>query len=252
MLKRLSIRFRLTAWYSLSLTVILGLVAVASYFAMRASMYRAVDVDLRYRITGVEDFLESKRSSSLKDLPDAIAENGTLGVLFRLFDDNGQLIYQSSPLTSHQVDTSAPSPSGATIVYRDVGEGWPVRLAAQRVMFRGQPVIVEVAQPLRFHYASLGQFATSLLICLPLLTQLRPRRHPCRSKRNSPAWRYMRGWRKRCPHKCQSNQMRRIWLQGLASTWSSVLSAMEFLERSRLRSRKANSRVHHTFSKAKA
>jgi heavy metal sensor kinase len=169
MLERFSIRFRLTAWYSLSLAVVLGLLAVASYFAMRASMYRAVDVDLRFRVAGVEAFLESQRSSSLSDLPDEITRKSTLGVLFQIFDDNGKLIYQSEPLASHHIRPIAPSPPGATIVYRDLTQGWPVRLAAQRITFRGQPIIVEVAQPLRFHHASLREFATSLLISLPLL-----------------------------------------------------------------------------------
>jgi len=53
MFSRFSIRFRLTAWYSLTLATVLGLLAVASFFAMRESMYRTVDVDLRYRLSGV-------------------------------------------------------------------------------------------------------------------------------------------------------------------------------------------------------
>jgi two-component system, OmpR family, heavy metal sensor histidine kinase CusS len=169
MLERFSIRFRLSAWYSVSMAVVLGLLAIASYFAMRASMYRAVDVDLRYRIAGVEEFLESQGSSSLSESPYEITHKSTLGVLFQIFDENGKLIYQSDALASHHISPLAPSPLGATIVYRDLTQGWPVRLAAQRVSFRGQSIIVEVAQPLRFHYASLREFATSLLISIPLL-----------------------------------------------------------------------------------
>lgn len=169
MLERFSIRYRLTVWYSLSLAAVLALLAVASYFAMRASMYRAVDVDLRFRVAGVEEFLESLQSSKLSELRDEITHKSTLGVLFRIFDDNGKLIYQSDPLGSHHIGTVPPSPPGATIVYRDLSQGWPVRLAAQRVFFRGQPLIIEVAQPLHFHYASLREFATSLLISVPLV-----------------------------------------------------------------------------------
>jgi two-component system, OmpR family, heavy metal sensor histidine kinase CusS len=173
MLERFSIRFRLTAWYSLSLALVLGLVAVASYFAMRASMYRAVDVDLRYRVAGVEEFLESQESSSLSELPEEIAGKSTVDVLFQVFDDQGKLIYQSEVLASHHINPVAPSVPGATIVYRDFGdEHWPVRLAAQRITFQGQPIIVEVAQPLRFHYASLQEFAMSLLVALPLLVAI--------------------------------------------------------------------------------
>ena len=54
MFSRLSIRMRLTAWYAASLAILLGGLAIASYFVMRASIYRAVDVDLQYRIESVE------------------------------------------------------------------------------------------------------------------------------------------------------------------------------------------------------
>ena len=170
MLGRFSIRFRLTAWYSLSLAVVLGLLAVASYFAMRASMYRAVDVDLRFSLAGVAQFLESQQGSSLSALPDEIARKSTLGVLFQIFDDQGKLIYQSDVLASHHIKPVAPTASGTEIAFHETGpEGWPVRLAAQRVTFGGQPIVVEVAQPMRFHYASLREFAASLLVSLPLL-----------------------------------------------------------------------------------
>lgn len=167
--EHLSIRFRLTAWYSLSLAAVLALVAVASYFAMRASMYRAIDVDLRFRVAGVEEFLESRPGSDVRDLSKEIAANNTLGVLFRIFGDGGQLIYESGPLTDHHLSQVAPVPEGAAVLYRDEAVGWPVRLAAQRIVFRGQPLIVEVAQPLRFHYASLRDFEAALIVSLPLL-----------------------------------------------------------------------------------
>jgi heavy metal sensor kinase len=169
MFSRFSIRFRLTAWYAFSLVLLLGSLAVASYFAMRASMHRAVDVDLRYRLSGIEEFLESQASTDLHDLPRAIAQHSTLGVLFQIFDDTGKLIYQSDPLATHRMHLAAPSPIGAAILYREISEGWPVRLASQRISFRGHTIIVEAAQPLRFHYASFREFATGLLISLPLL-----------------------------------------------------------------------------------
>lgn len=114
MFSRFSIRFRLTAWYSLTLATVLGLLAVASFFAMRESMYRTVDVDLRYRLSGVEEFLESQASSNLSELPAEIGEKSTLGVLFQIFDNTGKLIYQSDPLASHHISPAPPSSAGAT------------------------------------------------------------------------------------------------------------------------------------------
>jgi len=57
--------------------------------------------------------------------------------------------------------TSAP---GATIVYRDLSKAWPVRLIARTVSFLGRTIIIEVAQPLLFHYASLREFEKTLSV----------------------------------------------------------------------------------------
>jgi hypothetical protein len=131
MLGRFSIRFRLTAWYALSLALALALLAVASYCAMRASMYRAVDVDLRFGLSGVEEFLESQRSPNLNELPDEIAQKGTLGVLFQIFDDTGKLIYQSAPLADHHISPVARRPQAqglSTVTLPEVGPcAWLLR-----------------------------------------------------------------------------------------------------------------------------
>jgi len=169
---KFSIRFRLTGWYSLSLAVVLGLLAVGSYFAMRASLYRTVDGELRYRLLGVEQFISAQSSATPDDLSEELAEAGSLDVLFRIFDETGKLTFESAPLTSHGVDRTPPSIRGEGITYREFSKSWPLRLAAQRVQFRGHPIIIEVAQPLRFHQTSLHEFARSLLISIPLLVVL--------------------------------------------------------------------------------
>ncbi|HUN87467.1 MAG TPA: ATP-binding protein [Terriglobales bacterium] len=172
MLGRFSIRFRLTAWYAVSLALLLGILASASYYVMRASIYRAVDVDLRYRLASVEDeFREtlSENPSSFDKLANEVAQN-TQGALFQVFDEAGQLIYQSEQLALHHIQPSAPSLSGELIVFRNAGhEGWRVRLAAQRISLGGRNLIVEIAQPLRAYNASLRGFKTSLVIAIPLM-----------------------------------------------------------------------------------
>ena len=172
MLSRFSIRFRLTAWYAISLALLLGLLACASFYVMRASIYRAVDVDLRYRLASVEDEFRESLSEGTSDwakLYDDVSRN-TQGALFQVFDENGHLLYQSDELSLHHVEATTPSPSGKQIAFRNAGhEDWRVRLAAQKVLFGGQNLIVEVAQPLRTYNASLREFRTSLVIAIPLL-----------------------------------------------------------------------------------
>jgi len=171
MLARSSIRFRLTAWYALSLGLLLGLLAVTSYFVMRTSIYRAVDVDLRYRLASVIDELhEMPSGTTIAALPSELAKADLLDVMFQVFDDKGTMIYQSDQLAIHEIKPAAPSLDGSAIGFRDAGHsGWRVRCAAQRVPFAGRTITVEVAQPLRFYRASLRAFSTSLEIALPLL-----------------------------------------------------------------------------------
>ena len=168
-----SIRFRLTAWYFLSVAAVLGIVAAGSYFAMRATMYHAIDEGLRYHILGVRGFLEERRDSTPSQLREELdrASNLTLGGgLFQVFDERGTLVYQSPGLARHDLPPVPPAFAGEAVAYRDAGSaGWPVRLASQRSTIGGRPTTVEVAEPLRSFRASLQAYGRLLLVVTPLL-----------------------------------------------------------------------------------
>ncbi|MGA7109162.1 MAG: hypothetical protein WBY75_15555, partial [Terracidiphilus sp.] len=57
-MKTLTIQARLTAWYFLSLAVMVALFAGGSWLAMKASMYHAIDRDLGYRMGTVVPFMQ--------------------------------------------------------------------------------------------------------------------------------------------------------------------------------------------------
>jgi heavy metal sensor kinase len=170
MLKGPSIRTRLAGWYFISVAIVLGVVAAGSYVAMRASMYRAVDGSLRFQIAGLREFLDAHAGTSPASLREALGQapnESMAGGLFQLFDGSGALIYQSPGLARHAVTTVAPEVSGEGVGFRDVGEGWPVRLGSQRVIVAGTPVTIEVAEPLRWFRASLRTYGQSLLFFIP-------------------------------------------------------------------------------------
>ena len=52
-----SIRFRLAAWYFVSLAIILALFGLGAWIAMRTSLREALDHDLRQRIYDVRGFI---------------------------------------------------------------------------------------------------------------------------------------------------------------------------------------------------
>src|SRR5260370_36341602 len=101
-----SIRFRLTAWYFLSVAVILTLFALGARFAMQTSVYEAVDEDLRNRIRSVSQFLDHQMNESPADLNDEMEEYAKLGVggsLLQICDENGQVLYRSAGLAESQI-----------------------------------------------------------------------------------------------------------------------------------------------------
>jgi heavy metal sensor kinase len=171
--KSFSIRFRLAAWYFLSLAAVLGAVATGSYFAMRASMYRAIDEGLRYQILGVREFLRVHAGATLADLREELEGGASLtlaGGLLQFFDESGTLIYRSPGLARHDITTAAPLTAGETVAFRDAGRpGWPVRLAYQRLTIGGKPATIEVAEPLRSFQASLRTYGGWLLLFTPVL-----------------------------------------------------------------------------------
>jgi heavy metal sensor kinase len=174
--RSVSIRFKLAAWYFLSLAVVLGTVAAGSYVAMRASMYRSIDDGLRYQILGVQEFLRAHAGATLADLGKQLEGGASLtlgGGLFQFFDDRGTLVYRSPGLARHDVTTEAPPAAGETVAFRNAGPtGWPVRLAFQRVTIGGKPATIEVAEPLRSFNASLRTYGEWLLLFTPVLVLL--------------------------------------------------------------------------------
>ncbi len=173
MLRGFSIRFRLTAWYFLSLVAVVGTLAFGSYLAMRASLYHAIDEGLRYDIRGVREVLDSRGVSTADQLREELGRRSNLmlgGGLFQVFDDDGSLVYQSPGLTRHDITAVPPVTRGDAVAYRDAGpEGWPVRFAAQRLEIGGRPLVIEVADPLRSFHASLGAYGRTLLLLTPVL-----------------------------------------------------------------------------------
>jgi len=76
-LKSLTIQVRLTAWYFLSLAIIVVIFAGGSWFAMKASMYHSIDRDLRYRIVSVVPFIESHSLNTREQFTKVFAKSRT-------------------------------------------------------------------------------------------------------------------------------------------------------------------------------
>lgn len=171
-----SIRVRLTAWYFLSLVLLLGLVAIGSWYGMQASVYQAIDDGLRHRIPGVEQALIQYSGLNRERLNEELAESSDLlvgGGLFRIFDEHQQLVYQSEGFDRHHVLARPPELTGSEVTIRNGDRGqWRLRLAAKRVDIKGRPWVVEIGEPLRSYEMALRRFARIEALSLPILALL--------------------------------------------------------------------------------
>ena len=111
-MKKRSIGFRLAAWYFLVFACGLAAFTVAAWFAMRASIYHAIDDELRDRVRGVASFMNLQIASlSVAEIRDEFREHSVLGPggdLFQVSDQDGQWLYRSVPLESNNVPIAAP------------------------------------------------------------------------------------------------------------------------------------------------
>jgi len=97
-MKALSVRIRLTIWYSLILALSLGIFGGAAYFAMSHSIRSALDAALRRRVEGIRGIITRTAPQGLAALKDDLSEydegqgNGTR---LQVADSSAALIYAS-------------------------------------------------------------------------------------------------------------------------------------------------------------
>lgn len=173
MFKNASIRVRLTGWYLLSVTAIFAVMAVSSWWAMRASLYGAIDDALDRRIVNLYNSCVAHRPDTLAELRNDLRDTANLtwgGGLYQVFAEDGSLVFQSDGLARHGVPTVAPAVQQGKATHRNIRTAdWPVRLAARLVTFGGRNWIFEEAEPLTLAEVSLRDFARLLLLSAPLL-----------------------------------------------------------------------------------
>jgi heavy metal sensor kinase len=171
-----SIRFRLTAWYFLSVALILALFGFGARFAMQTSISEAVDHDLRTRIHDVRDFLDQQLTSAPDDLVDEFREQSMLGLgggLLQLSDEKGALLYHSARLGDYRPGPDQPRPTNAAIEYATYrGRRSSLRIASQTVEVKGKRFTIRVVEPMHEFEESADRFQAMLLIAAPLLLAL--------------------------------------------------------------------------------
>lgn len=182
MLEYRSTRFRLTAWGFIMLSATLAVMGISGWFAMRASLYSAIDNDLENRLLDVEHFLQSQPDLSRDAVRNELGNRSSLGMgtsVYMVFDDLGNVIFRSPSVGEYQL-TIPPENPGDQIKFLREGSYiatqnaliHSLRTASKRINVRGTGIIIEVVQPLNGVDLALSYFEYFLLIGVPTLLAL--------------------------------------------------------------------------------
>jgi heavy metal sensor kinase len=168
-----TIRARLTSWCAAVLGVVLILMAVATWIAMRNSFSRVIDQALVDRITSVGRFLnEPDTPASVEEMQEDLREYVALDPgwnLLRIVDGAGHLLYCSPAMTGAAVAQVEGSGPGEPPHFDDIAlRGRALRLATAQVAVRGRRYVVQVAVPMTELEDALGQFRVSALLLVPV------------------------------------------------------------------------------------
>lgn len=108
-MKTISIRVRLTIWYTLLVAVIIAVLGTGVFYGASWGLRKAADEELTSGIDGVETFLHHKLAiHEMNNLGEELREHSALlprGKMFRVTDSSGSVVYQPDAMN---VVTSIP------------------------------------------------------------------------------------------------------------------------------------------------
>jgi heavy metal sensor kinase len=167
-MKSFPIGARLTAWYFAILAIVLSLFSVTAYFAMRNSVYRTVDEQLRARLEAVRRLIERTTRYEPEDLRRELREHSELAgnAVLQVADRNGNWLYRSASTNRYEIPRSQEA-SGvpSTLVLNDA----PLRVLSAEIQVGDQSYFTQAAAPLDDFFRALHRFATLLVVSIPIL-----------------------------------------------------------------------------------
>lgn len=151
----------------------LALFSVAVWFAMRGTVYHAIDDELRDRVKGVRSFMGRQISAlSIPEIRDEFREHSVLGPggdLFQVCDAQGEWLYRSEPLENDNVSIDRPANLAKPRFATAQVAGRPLRFYSERIVVNGQPYTVQVAAPMHEAFEAIEAFGFILVLMVPLL-----------------------------------------------------------------------------------
>ncbi len=171
-MKNRSIGFRLAGWYFLVFAAGIVIFSGLAWFAMRASLYGAIDAGLRDRAGSLADFLadiEALPGDRMREELQEHALPGQGGNLFQVRSGNGQWLFRSRALAAAGVALPIPSRMAGPQFEDRIVEDRRLRLYSTQVQIANRPYSIEVAAVVDQAASALNSFRFVLLLATPLL-----------------------------------------------------------------------------------
>jgi heavy metal sensor kinase len=162
---KLSIRARLTLWFSAVVALIILLLGTGIFIGASWGLQRAADLELKTGLDGASAFIQKKFGLHQMDhLSDELQEHSSLlprGKMLRVRYVNGPLVYEAAGMKELKL---APPDHERTVTQSVVVNGRPYRTIQKLVALGPDWMLVELAVDQK-EYAELMQRLIWLLIC---------------------------------------------------------------------------------------
>ena len=172
----LPIRLRLTAWYFAAVLLMLSLFGLGMFIAMRWSIERTTDQDLRLRATGVVTFMRSTIPRSTTDhFKHELQERLALRPgddLLQISNPDGGWVFQSETMRQLEISSATGYRTAAPVVLTTTVRGLPIRIIALSLVIDRVPYTIQMGASMQHAYAVNREFGWFLLASIPVMVVL--------------------------------------------------------------------------------
>jgi len=165
-MKGLSIRARLTVWYSLLLAIALTVFSLAAMLFMWHSINETVDEQLQDEARAVQKLIAGSDEQALQQQVEAHAELQAGSSLLQVADENHNFIYRAPVLERRGLGASDTALGKFVTVW--FGKS-PLRIFATTASLDGRVFTIQVAEDMDDFFEAAARYRMLLLIGIPLL-----------------------------------------------------------------------------------
>jgi heavy metal sensor kinase len=175
--QRQSFKVRLTLWYAMAISLVLAFFVIIVYEIVEHRMASELDRQLRIDFDIVEAELDENENGPVQwAVRGAHGDEGfaRLFAWFEVWSEDGQLLLRHWPVPDSQIRSSLPSPSAATLQFRDyeLEDDLHVRLMERPARLHGRGVVLRMFRDQSGMRLILRQIVEVFALTLPFAVAL--------------------------------------------------------------------------------